>query len=302
MDHSPPPQPPDLTLQLPRDIYYQIVHTLCRALPPPFTASADDLSRRDNTAIGEVACLLAIGEVACLLPANAEEAEIAAQFVAANAQARVCLRLAQEHAADVVLVLRCTAPVRQDDARRSARSLLLRVQAVRHKREADNVATDKAAWIEYCAIGLMAEALGRAPAAPTAEPEPTPVPTPPPETDNPFALPTEAEQYAVTYPRHAALIRSLGGLPDNATSALTRPSWCTPSSPASARPCERSTCRPRPEQTESPPTVQQRWPSPGMAEDRVEPEGGHDGAGRRFVMACSHAHGRPHIHRSQPWT
>jgi hypothetical protein len=87
---------------------------------------------------------------------------------------------------------------------RGARSLLLRVQT--------------AAWIEHCALGLMAEALGRAPVAPTAEPEPAPVPmpapAPAPETDDPFALLTEAEQYAVTYPRRAALIRSLGGLPD----------------------------------------------------------------------------------------
>ncbi len=101
MDHSPPPQPPDLTLQLPRDIYYQIVHTLRRSLPPPLTASADDRARRDNTAIAEVACLL---------PANAEEVEIAAQFVAANAQAMVCLQAgAGEHADDVPRAS-CNAP------------------------------------------------------------------------------------------------------------------------------------------------------------------------------------------------
>ena len=209
---DPAPQPPDLTLQLPRDIYYQIVHTLRRSLPPPLTASADDRARRDNTAIAEVACLL---------PANAEEVEIAAQFVAANAQAMVCLRLAQEHADDVPRVLQCTAQsARMMREARGARSLLLRVQTARQKREADNVATDKAAWIEHCALGLMAEALGRAPVAPTAEPEPEPAPVPMPapaparETDDPFALLTEAEQYAVTYPRRAALIRSLGGLPD----------------------------------------------------------------------------------------
>jgi hypothetical protein len=130
MDHSPPPQPPDLTLQLPRDIYYQIVHTLRRSLPPPLTASADDRARRDNTAIAEVACLL---------PANAEEVEIAAQFVAANAQAMVCLRLAQEHADDVPRVLQCTAQsARIMREARGARSLLLRVQTARQKREADN--------------------------------------------------------------------------------------------------------------------------------------------------------------------
>jgi hypothetical protein len=204
MDQSPPSEAPDLTLQLPRDIYYQIVHTLRGALPPPLTDTADDLARRDNAAIGAVACLL---------PANAEEADLAAQFVAANAQAMECLRLARVHAADTSQVLRCTAQsanmMRQA---RGARSLLLRVQAARQKREANNVATDKAAWIEHCAIGLMAEALGRAQAAPTAEPPP--VPEPPPEPDDKFALLTEAEQYAIIYPRRAALIRSLGRLPD----------------------------------------------------------------------------------------
>jgi hypothetical protein len=95
---------------------------------------------------------------------------------------------------------------------RGARSLLLRVQAARHKREADYAATEKAAWIEHCAVGLMAQALGRAQAAPTAVPPPVPLPEPEP-TDI-FALLTEAEQYAIIYPRRAALIRSLGRLPD----------------------------------------------------------------------------------------
>ena len=123
MDHSLAPEPPDLTYQLPRDIYYQIVHTLRGALPPPITASDEDLAHRDNAAIGAVACLL---------PANAEEADLAAQFVAANAQAMECLRLARVHAADLAWVLRCTAQsanmMRQA---RGARSLLLRVQTAR---------------------------------------------------------------------------------------------------------------------------------------------------------------------------
>jgi hypothetical protein len=204
MDHSPPPEPPNLTYQLPRDIYYQLVHELRAALPPPLTDSADDLARRDNAAIGAVACLL---------PANAEEAYLAGQFVAANAQAMECLRLARVHAADVTRVLKLTAQsasmMRQS---RGARSLLLRVQAARQKREADYAATEKAAWIEHCAIGLMAQALGHAPPAPVAEPPPLPEPEPEP-TDT-FALLTEAEQYAIIYPRRAALIRSLGRLPD----------------------------------------------------------------------------------------
>ena len=41
---------PDPTL-LPRAIYYQVVHTLRSALPPPVTASPEDAARRDIAAI-----------------------------------------------------------------------------------------------------------------------------------------------------------------------------------------------------------------------------------------------------------
>jgi hypothetical protein len=97
---------------------------------------------------------------------------------------------------------------------RAARSLLLRVQAERRKREADGVALGKAAWVEHCAVGLMALALGRAPPEPMAEPEPTPEPEPTTEPDDAFARLSEAEQYALTYRGRAALIRSQDGLPD----------------------------------------------------------------------------------------
>jgi hypothetical protein len=193
----------DLTFQLPRDIYYQIVHTLRTGLPPPVTSAAEDLTRRDNAAIATVASLL---------PANGEEATIAAQFVAANAQAMDCLRLAREHAADPARVLKCTAQsASMMREARGARSLLLRVQAARQKREANSAATDAAAWIEHCAVGLMADALGREPPAPMAAPQPPPEPEPEPEDESRTL--TEAEQYAVIYPRRAAVIRSLGGLP-----------------------------------------------------------------------------------------
>jgi hypothetical protein len=134
MDH---PEQPDFTLQLTRDMYYQLVHTLRGSLPPPVTNSPEDEIRRDNAAISKVASLL---------PANGEEADLAAQFVAASAQALDCLRLAREHPADTPRILKCTAQaanmMRQS---RGARSLLLRVQADRRKREADNVSLDKAA-------------------------------------------------------------------------------------------------------------------------------------------------------------
>jgi hypothetical protein len=170
MDH---PEPPDLSLRLPRDMYYHLVHTLRAALPPPTTDTPDDLARRDNAAIAQVASLL---------PASADEASIAAQYVAAGAQALDCLRLAREHAADTPLALKCTAQaasmMRQS---RGARSLLLRVQAERRKREADAASLDKAAWLEHCTVGLLADALGHTPPAPMAEPQPPPSPPAPVE-------------------------------------------------------------------------------------------------------------------------
>jgi len=44
---------PDLTLQLPRDMYYQLIHTICASLPPPITNSPEDRVRRDNAAIAQ---------------------------------------------------------------------------------------------------------------------------------------------------------------------------------------------------------------------------------------------------------
>ncbi|HXA21963.1 MAG TPA: hypothetical protein VNW90_06660 [Acetobacteraceae bacterium] len=67
---------PDLTLQLTRDMYYQLIHTLRTSLPPPVTNAPEDEIRRDNAAISKVASML---------PANGEEGELAAQFVAASA-------------------------------------------------------------------------------------------------------------------------------------------------------------------------------------------------------------------------
>ncbi len=200
-------------------MYYQLIHTLCGSLPPPVTNSPEDRTRRDNAAIAQVACLL---------PANADEADLAVQYVAASAQALDCLRLARENPSDVPRVLKCTAQsasmMRQA---RGARSLLMRVQAVRQKREADNASLDKAAWLEHCTIGLMADALGRTVPAPIAEPPP-PQPAPiAPEAAQPRPAPlADAEQHAIIHPRRAALIRSLGRLPD-ASMALDGPAEAT---------------------------------------------------------------------------
>ena len=196
----------DLTLQLPRDMYYQLVHTLRGSLPPPVTDAPEDHVRRDNDIIAKVASLL---------PANADEANLAGLYLIASAQAHECLRIAREYPADATLARHFTA--QSANMMRQVlgfRSLLLRVQAAREKREADAAALDKAAWTEHCAIGLMAEALGR------PQPAPIPEPPPPPEAPQPgddFATLSEADQYAIMYPRRAALIRKHGGIPPNCT-------------------------------------------------------------------------------------
>jgi hypothetical protein len=209
MDIQSHPERPDPALQLPRDAYYQLIHTLHTSLPPPVTDTPDDLAHRDNAAIAQVAGLL---------PANAAEAHLAAQFVAANAQAMHCLRLARDPVMPLARVLQCSAQsasmMRQSQ---SALRMLLGLQAARQKIEANAAALERAAWTEHCAAGLMAQALSGAPLAavdlPPPPPPPAPAPEPPAEpVPNPAA---EAEAYALTYPRRAALIRQLGRLPDN---------------------------------------------------------------------------------------
>jgi hypothetical protein len=200
---------PDRSIELPRDAYYQLIHTLRRNLPPPVTDTPKDLAHRNNAAIAQAAGLL---------PATAAEAHLAGQFVAANAQAMECLRLARDPVMPLPLVLQCSAQsasmMRQSQ---SALRMLLALQAARQKLEANAPALERAAWTEHCAAGLMAHALAGAPHAavdlPPPPPSPAPAPEPPPEpAPDPAA---EAEAYATTYPRRAALIRQLGRLPDN---------------------------------------------------------------------------------------
>jgi hypothetical protein len=126
------------------------------------------------------------------------------------------LRLARQYPGDPNFILKCTArSAGMMREARATRSLLLRVQAERRKREADNAATDRAAWTEHCAIGLMAQALGRAGPGAMVEPPPPPVPAAV-EDAMPIADPiAEAEHYAVVYPQRAALIRRRGRVPDN---------------------------------------------------------------------------------------
>ena len=107
--------------QLPADACTRhLVRTLCLTLPPPLTDSPDDLARRDRAAIDRVAALA---------PANAAEADLAAQFVAASEQWKHCLRLAQLPATTPEKALKCRAQaIDMMSQAQSALRLLLRLQ------------------------------------------------------------------------------------------------------------------------------------------------------------------------------
>src|ERR1700683_2791890 len=119
METLPPPhQAADHGAQL----YYQLVYTLTELLPPPLDDSPEALRARNHAAIAKVAALL---------PVNANEIDLAAQGIAARAQAEEMLRLIRQNADDILLVMRLNA--QYGSMVRTSLSVLgrlMRVQAV----------------------------------------------------------------------------------------------------------------------------------------------------------------------------
>ena len=97
METSPAPPP---FAALSTQLYFQLVYTLSDLLPPPLDDSPEALRARNHAAIAKVAALL---------PVNANEADLAAQCIAARAQAEDLLRLLRQHAGDINLVIRLNA-------------------------------------------------------------------------------------------------------------------------------------------------------------------------------------------------
>ena len=116
----------DLTYQLPWDMYHDVIRTLVASLPLPPSGSAEDITCRDNSAMAMIASMH---------PANADEASLAANYVGMRAEALDCLRRSREPGIDQKvaedLALRSATSMREA---RAARTLLLRVQAIRRKR------------------------------------------------------------------------------------------------------------------------------------------------------------------------
>jgi hypothetical protein len=91
------PYPPiDLSTRL----YYQLVYALTDLLPPPIDDTPAALGARNHAAVAKVAALL---------PVNANEIDLAAQCIAARAQAEEILRLVHQNADDIELVMRLNA-------------------------------------------------------------------------------------------------------------------------------------------------------------------------------------------------
>jgi hypothetical protein len=74
--------PPHPTIDLSTHLYYQLVYTLTDLLPPPLDDTPEALRTRNHATIAKVAALL---------PVNANEADLAAQCIAARAQAEEML-------------------------------------------------------------------------------------------------------------------------------------------------------------------------------------------------------------------
>ena len=186
---------PDPAYLRTREAYHHLVYTLSTSLPPPRDASPEALHRRNESAIAQVAALC---------PANAAEAALAGQYVAANAQAMECLRLTNHPDTDMVMALKCNAQaasmMRQSQA---ALRTLLRTQAAREKRDADPINAGTAAWTEHMAAASMTDALT------SSKREPAPLK---PEPDAP-----DVALYETIYPERAALIRRHGGVPADVT-------------------------------------------------------------------------------------
>ena len=108
-----------------------LMHTLIALLPPPIEDTPEATLARNNAAAARIAALA---------PTNADQAELAAQCVAARAQAEDLMRLIRLHAADINLVVKlnaqCAAMFR---ASLAAHNRLLREQ----RRRREQPPTDK---------------------------------------------------------------------------------------------------------------------------------------------------------------
>ena len=194
-----------------REGYAHVVHKLSKNLPAPEEDPPEVQYRRLQAGIAAVASLC---------PVNQAEAELAARHVAAGEHASECMRDSTQPGLELSWKLRCLAQSasmgRQSD---SALRSLLRLQAMRTKRDANPKTADAAAWAEHIALSAMT----RPPPEEAPVVERSPVdPVTPQVVDDESSAPepaadalSEVEMYEIIYPQRAALIRRHGGVPAN---------------------------------------------------------------------------------------
>ena len=180
---------PDPAWQRTRDAFQHLTQTLIDALPAPPGETAEARARRNNAIIAQVSALC---------PANAAEAGLAVQHVAANAMGLAAMRMAASPDLAPGLAVKCLAQVNATiRLAQSALRALQRMQAAREKREAQENGAGATAWAEHIAARTMSEDIASAP-----------------EQVGP-SLDPEVETYIHVHPRRAALIRRHGGVPDD---------------------------------------------------------------------------------------
>lgn len=184
MEPSATPSPAD---DIPRALYYQLVHGLAGHLPPLATDNPEDGARQQRALLEHAASWR---------PANQDEANLAVLYAAASAQAVDCMRLTRLYANDPVVVVKCTAQLASMMRQASAfRSALCRAQSERLEQQDEPVAADTPVALEAEAAPVEPPPLSEQ----KAPPQPSPL--------------DEAERYALHHRKRAVLIRRLGHLP-----------------------------------------------------------------------------------------
>jgi hypothetical protein len=212
----------------------------------------------------------AIARIGAMQPVNADEADLAAHCIAARDQAADALRLTRVHADDIALCMKLNAQfMRMERTAMALRNQLLRVQAVRHKREAlGAAATDADAWTAYIATRQMQLAVGAAAAggeaalatAPSAEPVPATALEPASS-----AMTPEHAWNAAAFPAAAAPAAP----PTPAAAAATAPPCpAAPASAASPSPASMPAPLVLPPPYRPPPWPQPATPDAGAARSR----------------------------------
>ncbi len=157
------PQTTNPPMELAALAYRHLMHTLIALLPPPIENTPEATLARNHAAIARIAAMA---------PVNADEAELAAQCIAARAQAEEMLLLVRLHAADINLVIKLNAQYAvMIRASLSAHNHLRRAQRQRRQRDTNHGAADQDEWTRHIATQAMLGVLPNA-AHPASIPNP----------------------------------------------------------------------------------------------------------------------------------